>query len=328
MKHDRSPAASRPVAARASIEVDGRVISVTNADRVVFPGDAITKGEVVEYHRRIAPTMLPHVRGRPLSLHRFRASIADGGFYQQHAPPHFPDWIGRVTVAAREGTVTHVAPEDCATLVYLANQGVLTPHAWPSRREALSHPDEMIFDLDPSEDDFATVREAAHELRAVLEILGLEGRPMTTGSRGIHVIVALDGTADFEEVGTFARDVASVLVARAPAELTVEHRKAKRHGRLLVDVLRNRRGHTSVAPYAVRPREGAPVATPVSWPELDEPGMTAHRHTIRSVLDRLQAGGDPWGSIWGSGASLRAPRERLDDVLESPRRGPGDGSRG
>lgn len=279
------------------IKVGRRNIEVSNADKVLFPDAGITKGGLVDYYRRIAPNMLPHIRGRPLNLHRFPDGIDAGGFYQQNVPDHFPDWIARARLPKQGGVVEHCLCNDAATLVYLAAQACITPHAWLARAVHPRHPDRMIFDLDPPGDEFEPARFAARTVRAVLEDIDIGSFVMTTGSRGLHVVVPLDAGADFEAVRDFARRVASASAARAPKRLTTEQRKDKRRGRLYLDIMRNAYGQTAVAPYAVRAKPGAPVATPLAWNELDDARLRSNSHRIGNIFSRLARRQDPWHGI-------------------------------
>jgi len=264
-------------------------VRLTNLDRVVFPADGITKGDVVTYYGDVADRMLPHTRGRPLSLERFRKTVDDGSFFQQSASPHFPALIGRVEVEKAEGgTVTHPVADSRDALVYLANQGALTLHGWGSRLPDLERPDRLVLDLDPTGDDFAPVRRAALLLREVLEEHGHgPGEPVLTGSRGVHVVVPLDGSRDWEATWALAKELGAALVERDPKTLTRAFYKSQRRGRLYVDTGRARRGHTAVIPYTVRARPGAPVVTPVTWDELEhDERLHARSYTVRTVLER------------------------------------------
>jgi bifunctional non-homologous end joining protein LigD len=211
----------------------------SNLDKVLFPDDGITKGEIIEYYQGVAEAMLPHVMGRPLSLYRFPNGIQNEGFFQQHISRHFPNWIHRATVAKEQGKVTHVVANNTATLAYLANQGCIEFHSWLSRIDKPDNPDQLIFDLDPSNDDFSTVRSAAFALRELLAELGLVAFLKTTGSRGLHVGVPLDRKANFDTVRDFAQDAAKLLSLRDPENLTVEQRKVARGQRIYIDVFRN-----------------------------------------------------------------------------------------
>ncbi len=289
-------------------------VTISRPDKVLFPPD-ITKLDLARYYDQIGPTMLTHIADRPLNLERYPDGIEGHRIIQQHTSPHFPDWIRRVTVPKRNGTVEHVVAADVATLVYLANQACITLHAWPSRADRLDRPDRMIFDLDPSLDRPVEIRRAARLIVALLQELGCRPWAMTSGSRGYHIVVALRRRAGFDEVRSFSRDVAVLATAREPRLFTIEQRKAKREERILIDVMRNGFAHTSVAPYAVRPRPGAPVATPLHLEELEDRATRPDRWKIAHVLKRLSGEADPWLAIAGSVTTLTAPRRRLDEAL-------------
>lgn len=284
-------------------------IPAERLDKVLIADGNLTKRDLIEHYLRVADRMLPLVADRPLVLQRFPDGLAGDGFYQKHIPDHYPEWIDRVTVAKAGGQLTHVVASNAATLAFLADQAAITLHAWLSRRDRLDHPDRLIFDLDPPDGDFALVRAAAHRLRDLLDELGLWSVPMTTGSRGLHVVVPLDRGSDFATVRRFARDVAETLVRRDP-RLTTAVRTAARQGRLFVDYLRNGWAQTAVAPYAVRARPGAPVATPLDWDEVGDRRLTSDRWTVASIASRL-ADPDPWRGIGRRGRGLGRPRERL-----------------
>ena len=198
---------------------------MTHPERVLFPDAGITKGEIVEYYRRIAPVMLPYLRGRPLMLQRLPEGLAGPMIYQKQASAHFPAWVHRVTVAKQGGTVTHAVADDAATLVYLANQGCVTPHTWLSRADDPNRPDRLIIDLDPSTTDVEDVRVAARLAREVLTDAGLVPYLMASGSRGFHLVVPLRREGTFEDVRVVARQLADVLAQRAP--ITAHHRASE-----------------------------------------------------------------------------------------------------
>ena len=300
-----------------------RPAGITHADRVLFPADGITKGEVAEHYRRVAGVMLPHLRGRPLNLQRFPRGIGAPGFIQQDisssAPP---DWLGRAVVGRDDGgQVEHAVASRPADLEWLANQDVLTVHAWLSRTGSLGDPDRMVIDLDPSGSGFGLVRDTACAARDLLADLGLTAYAQLTGSRGVHVVVPLQGGADFDAVRGFAREVAEALAADDPAHRTTEARKAARRGRLYLDVMRNGYAQTAVAPYSLRPRPGAPVATPVDWDELAAPGLRADRYTLRSIGRRLASRDDPWRDMARHRRALAGPQRRLRKI-RADRAGP------
>jgi bifunctional non-homologous end joining protein LigD len=294
------------------LKVGRHTIDISHPDKVLFPQDGITKGDLVDYYAKIAAVMLPYMKDRPVTMHRFPEGIDLEGFYQQEASDYFPQWVGRATVAKREGgQITHVVCQDKASLIYIANQGCITPHVWLSRRDKPEHPDLMIFDLDPPDGDFSPVRQAAVWLKELLAELEVTPFVKTTGSRGVHVVVPLDRSADFDRVRQLARGIARRLAERHPDHLTDEQRKAKRRGRVFLDTLRNSYGQTAVAPYAVRARPGAPVATPIYWGELSDKGFDSQRYKINNIFMKLERGKDPWDSIRRQTYSAAAIEKRL-----------------
>lgn len=298
-----------------ALNVDGHEIAVSNRDKVFFPESGLTKGDLIDYYRRIADVALPHLRGRPVSMHRFPDGIGKDGFFQKNIPDHFPQWIERKTLGKEGGSVTHVVANDAATLVYLADQGCITPHVGLSRVDRIDAPDRLVFDLDPSDEDFAKVQGAARKVKAVLDEFGLNAFVQTTGSRGLHVVVPLDRSACFEEVRPFARTLAEHLAGQYPDLLTVEQRKAARGRRVFVDYLRNAYAQTMVATYAVRAIEGAPVAAPLTWSEALADGLSPRKYTIENIFRRLGQKDDPWAGIDGEAQSLADARARLQDVV-------------
>ena len=293
-----------------AIRAGRRTVEIARPDKPLFPS-GITKAQLARYYEQVAPAMLPHLTDRPLNLERFPDGIERQRIIQQQASDHFPSWVRRVNVPKARGSVDHVVARDAATLVYLAGQACITPHAWLSRADRLDRPDRLIFDLDPSGDDVAEVARAARIIGELLRELELEPWTMTTGSRGYHVMLPLQRRADFDSVRDFARGVAAVAVDRDPELFTLEQRKAKRGARILIDVMRNAYAHTAVAPYAVRPRPNAPVATPLNWDELEDPEMRPDRFTLSDVPERLERIGDPWERVEQRPRSLARARRRL-----------------
>jgi bifunctional non-homologous end joining protein LigD len=298
--------------AQDSVTVDGHRVELSHPGKVLFPDDGLTKGDLVDYYRRIAEVALPHWRDRPLTMHRFPDGIGEEGFFQKNMPDHFPGWIDRAEMPKEGGSVTHVVANNAATLVYLANQGCITAHLGLSRTDRPDRPDQMIFDLDPSDDDFAKVQQAAAWLREVLDELELPSFVKTTGSRGLHVLVPLDRSADFDTMREVARGLAEHLAARHPDALTVAQRKNARGTRVFIDYLRNAYGQTAVAPYSVRARPGAPVATPVTWDAALASGLSPRQYTIKNIFRRLGQTDDPWAGIGGSAVSLASVGDRLN----------------
>jgi bifunctional non-homologous end joining protein LigD len=285
---------------------------ISKAGKVLFPGDGITKGDLAGYYAAVAKVMLPHVRGRPIMMQRFPDGIMGEPIVQQRAPDYFPPWIKRVKVGKRAGgSVTHAVINNADTLAFLADQACITPHVWLSRADKLERPDQMIFDLDPPAGKFVLACEAARAVREVLDELGLTAFVKTTGGKGLHVQVPIERRADFDEVRTVARGIAEIVGRRHPQRFTTEQRKLKRRGRLYLDVMRNAYGQTAVAPYAVRGSEGAPVATPLTWEELDDRRLTPSQFTLKTVPRRVEREADPWRDLGRHASSLASARRRL-----------------
>lgn len=291
-------------------------VEVSNEDKVLFPDTGLTKGNLVDYYEAVADVILPHLRDRPLALHRFPDGLDGDGFVQQRASDYFPEWLATATVkrAGSSGeTVVHPVANNRASLVYLADQAAIALHRWLARSDRPEQPDMLIFDLDPSTDDFAPVVEAARRVAQLLRELGAQPYTMTTGSRGLHVVVPLRRKEGFDEVRDVARDMAACLADRYPDSLTTEHRKRNRGDRIYLDIMRNAYGQTAVAPYSVRGRAGAPVATPLTADELDDPGLRPDGFDMGRVRQRLEKGGDPWQGMHRHGVSLATIRDSLTD---------------
>jgi bifunctional non-homologous end joining protein LigD len=304
--------------AKSSLLVDGKEIAITNPGKLLFPDDGITKGDLVDYYRRIADRMVPEVRDRPLHMNRYPDGIGGIAIQQKRVPDSFPSWIERVTVDLhRGGTITHAVIDNAATLVYLANYNMITAHVWLSRIQAPEQPDLLIFDLDPSDDDFGLVRRTALSLRSLLEDMKLVPFVKTTGSRGLHVVVPIVVGPSFEAAHVFADYVAQRLAAGDPDHLTTEFIKQKREGRLFIDVNRNAYAQTVVAPYAVRARRRAPVAVPISWPDVESEDLRPDGITIASIWSWLKEHDDPWTPMEHS----RRPLPLLDAAERPDRSG-------
>jgi bifunctional non-homologous end joining protein LigD len=303
-------------AAREQLRVGRQTVPLSNTGKVLFPADGITKGDLIRYYQDIAPVLLPYLRDRPLSLARYPEGITGERIFQKNVGRHFPDWIPRAEVDKSGGELCQVLAEKPADLVYLANQAAIELHALLSRTGSLHQPDQLIFDLDPPGDDrFGDVRAIALRLRGILaDDLGLTAYVKTTGSKGLHVQVPLDGKEDFDTVREFARQVAELLAAADPDLVTIEPRKAARGDRIYADIMRNGYAQTAVAPYSVRARPGAPVAVPLHWDEVADPKLTARAVTIRTIaarLDQLASSGDPWAGMARHRYGLARPRRLL-----------------
>jgi bifunctional non-homologous end joining protein LigD len=305
----RHATVSHVAAPETTIRAGRRRVRISNPGKLLFPADGITKADMAAYYAEIAPAMVPHVRDRPLNLWRWNNGIEDQLVVQQAIPKGAPDWVRRVTVPRRRGgTVSHAVGGEAATLLWLANQNCITPHAWTSRADRPGLPDRLVFDLDPPDEDpdghFPAIRAGALELGRLLDEIGLAAFAMTSGSRGLHVVAPLRRGASADQARSVAGEIAGLLAARRPGELTTEWRKEKRGGRVLVDVARNTYAQTTVAPYAVRALPRAPVATPLAWDELEDPELHPRRWTLATVRARVEERGDPWARIGAAARSL------------------------
>ena len=282
---------------------------ISHPDKVLFPDDGITKGELAAYYEAIAPVMLPHLRGRPLTMERYPAGIERQGFWQKDVSKGFPEWLERVEVPKKDGVVHHPVVTDLQSLLWTVNQNTITHHVWSSRVPDLKHPDVCVFDLDPSTDDVETVRRAAIDLRDLLEKLTLQSWIKTTGSKGFHIVVPLDGKTPIGQVARFAGAVGKVFVGLQPDALTQEFAKVDRRGRIYVDTGRNGYHSTFAAAYTVRARPGAPVSAPCTWEEVECGDVEPATFTVRNILERVQRIGDVWGDLRRRGTSLKRPIE-------------------
>lgn len=267
-------------------------MEVTHPDRVVFPDDGITKGEVVAYYTQVSERMLPFIAGRALSVERFPQGIGGQGFMQKNAPDHYPsELIGRHEVP-KEGGGTTVYPvvDTPEGITYFANFGVITFHVPSVLIEDEDHPDWVIWDLDPPPDRVDVVREAAGAIRTILENHAIPTLPLASGSKGYHLRARLQPNLDVETVAGIARGTAALAAAAHPDLMTLAFRRADRGDRVFVDWLRNSGRSTSVVPWSLRPRPGAPVAAPLAWDELDSIAPDAIR--LRTIAERLDI--DPW----------------------------------
>ena len=279
------------------ITVEG--VRLTSPDKLLYPETGVTKRELAEYYRKVADWILPHLRGRPLTLVRCPEGWEGECFYQKHVDRHFPEAVGRVAIEEGEGgTETYAVADGLPSLVALVQMGVLELHAWGSRHDRLERPDRLTFDLDPGPGvPWIRVVEAAFVVREALDELGLASFVKTTGGKGLHVVVPLERTAGWDEAKAFSRALVERVARREPRRYTTNASKAERGGKIYLDYLRNSRGATAVAPYSPRARSGAPVSTPVRWDELS-PALKSDRYTVKSIPRRLAAlSEDPWAAL-------------------------------
>ena len=297
---------------------DGVTVQLSHMDKVFFPDDDLRKGDLIDYYRMVAPRMLPYLRDRPVVMARYPDGVTGEAILQKNVSRYFPDWVKRVEVEriGRGGAVCQVVCDRPETLIYLANQACIELHVLLSRVAALYRPDQLVFDLDPpAEDGFDDARRCALDLRRLLEgDLGLTTYVKTTGGKGLHVHVPLRADEGFDPVRDFAREVAELMIRDAPDRLTLQQRVDQRGNRIYLDVQRNGYAQMAVAPYSVRARRAAPVATPLQWAEVEDAGLNPRRFTMRTMGDRLATTQDPWAGMSRHRRGLAAARRRLKSL--------------
>ncbi|WP_020500333.1 non-homologous end-joining DNA ligase [Sciscionella marina] len=288
--------------------------STSNPEKLFFPESGLTKQNVVEYYRAVAENMVAHLRDRPLMLRRYPDGIQHEGWFQKEASEHFPDWL-RIETVPVHGTgspVHHVVCDNPETLLYLANQATVEFHVWLSKTGALENPDRLVIDLDPPRGTAVSMlRRVARQVRDRLRALELPVFLQATGGRGFHVVAPLDARSGYGRVRELAAGVAERLAASEPDRLTTEHRKENRGHRIYLDVNRNAYAQTFIAPYSLRARPGAPIATPLDWSELGR--ATPNGWAPRAMRSRLARKTDPWSSIGAAPGSA----ERAAELFQS-----------
>jgi bifunctional non-homologous end joining protein LigD len=282
----------------------------------MFPDDGITKGELAAYYEAVAPVILPHLRGRPLTMERYPQGIGAKGFWQKDVSKGFPDWLQRVEIPKKDGVVNYPVVTDQRSLMWVTNQNTITQHVWTSRLPDLNYPDLCVFDLDPSKDDVKSVRGAAVGLRDLLAELGLPSWVKTTGSKGFHIAVPIDGKTPMGTVVRFANAIGTFFVSLAPNQLTQEFSKADRRGRIYVDTGRNGFSATFAAAYTVRARPRAPVSAPCTWEEVERGEVKPDSFTVKNMPARIAKVGDLWGDMRKRGRSLKQPMDKLRRLTE------------
>jgi bifunctional non-homologous end joining protein LigD len=289
---------------------------ITHPEKLLFPDDGITKGDVAAYYEAVAPVLLPHLRGRPVTMERYPSGIGEKGFWQKDVSRGFPPWLQRVAVGKKNGVVHHAIVDDLDSLLWVTNQNTITQHVWTSRLPDLAHPDLCVFDLDPANDDApAAVRSAAIALRDLLAELGLRAWVKTSGSKGFHLVVPLDGTATTGQVARFADAVGTLAVRLSPDSLTQEFARSDRGGRIYMDTGRNGYSATFAAPYTLRAKPGAPVSAPCTWEEIERGRVEPASWTLRTLPARVAASGDAWADLYEHPQSLDDARALVKERL-------------
>jgi bifunctional non-homologous end joining protein LigD len=304
----------RSDSASVRLEIGGRSLSLTNLEKVYWPEDGYTKGDMIAYYRDVAPLILPYLRDRPESLHRFPNGIASKSFYQKDIEQP-PSWLKTVRIESESKgeSINFLVCQDEASLIYMANLGSIEIHPWNSRLETLDLPDYLVIDLDPQDQTFDEVIEVALTTRGILETAGAQSFVKTSGATGLHIFVPLAARYTYEQGRQFASLVAHLVHARHPGITSLERNPASRKGKMYLDAYQNRRGQTLAAPYSIRPVNGAQVSTPLDWEEV-RPGLLPSAFTIKSVRSRLDRVGDLWTGVLGAGIDMGKCLEALQPL--------------
>jgi bifunctional non-homologous end joining protein LigD len=291
-----------------------REVRLSSADRILFPEDGVTKGDLWDYYAAVAPTLVPHLRGRPFTMKRFRAGAAGGFFFQKDAPKGMPSWIPtkRFRTWPREGEsrlVDFPVVNDELALLWMVQMHCIDMNAWYSRVDRPERPDFVLFDLDPPDGEFRLGVRVAHLVRGLLEELGLSSYVKTSGADGVHVLVPIVRRSSYEVTRDFAVGVAEVLADRHPGLVTTEWRKEKRRG-VFLDARQNGWGKTIASVYSVRPKPGAPVSTPLHWDELTE-DVLPRDFGMSEALARIEHQGDLFRPVLDEPQALGPARREL-----------------
>jgi bifunctional non-homologous end joining protein LigD len=311
---------AKAVEGDVNVKVGREVVPLTHLERVYWPEEGYTKGELVRYYYEVADYILPYLKDRPLIMKRYPSGIG-GPYFHQHDVNEAPSFVRTVPLEVEDGgghEVDYVVGDNLATLLYMANLGAVERHPWHSRVKDLEHPDWFVFDLDPAEGvEFTTICDVAVTTREVLARLGLDSYPKTSGSRGIHVYVPVEPRYDYEAIAELAAQVAGV-VAREQSEVaTVERSKRKRGERMIyVDHMQNARGKSVVAPYSVRPKPGATVSAPLEWKEVERKKIKTSDFHIKNMLRRVERKGDLFAAVLKKGQRLEGVFERARELYE------------
>ncbi len=289
-----------------------RPLLLSNLEKVFFPDEGYTKGDLIQYYASVAPILLSHLAGRPISMSRYPDGIEGPSFYEKRAPGHQPKWMRTAPVPSdsQGGSIEFLLAENREALMWFANMGCVETHPFHSRAGSLDHPDYAIFDFDPAPgSSWEQVVAGAKLLRVALRQLGLEGYPKLSGSRGLHVYVPLEPVHDHSRVRRFVGEVGNYLAAANPEDITMEWDKPKRTGKVFIDHNRNALGQTVASAYALRPLPGAPVSAPITWDEVES--MRNGDITIANIWKRLQRYGDLFAPVPEGGQTLDAAEAAL-----------------
>jgi bifunctional non-homologous end joining protein LigD len=311
---------SKELSGEMAVKVGSRVVSLTNLDKVYWPDEGYTKGDLVKYYFEVAKYILPYLKDRPLIMKRYPNGIT-GSFFHQHDVNEAPDYVRTVTLHVEEGhEVDYIVGDDTATLLYMANLGAIERHPWHSRVRNIDRPDWFVFDLDPQGVEWSEICDVALSCKEILDGLGLDSYAKTSGSRGIHVYVPIKPAYSYKQIADFAERVAMLIEHENKTVATLERSlKKRKKARIYLDHMQNARGKSVVAPYSVRPKAGATVSAPLEWDEVKRKRVTIADFTIKTMMERLKRQGDLFKPVLSNRQSLEKAIRKLDGLTGKPK---------
>ncbi len=299
-----------------SIKADGSNLSFTNTNKVFWPEDGITKGDLIAYYNAVYPYIIPYLKNRPQSMRRNPNGITDAGFFQKNVGESSPNWLKTITLYSESANrdIEYLLCNDKATLLYMANLGCIELNPWNSTTKYPDNPDYLVLDLDPSDkNSFSDVIEVALLVKDLLDKAGTDCYCKTSGATGLHIYVPLGGKYSYDEARLFAELVAHRIVEKAPELTSIERTIKNRKYKLYVDYLQNKRGQTLASAYSVRPKPGATVSTPLDWKEVKK-GLLPQQFTIQNTVKRLEKKGDLFQPVLGKGINMKACLKKLEKL--------------
>lgn len=297
-----------------TVVVNNREVTLSNLEKIYWPEDNFTKGDMIEYYDAVADYILPYLKDRPLSLKRNPNGILDEGFFQKDAGEQAPEWVSKIDIhsESNDKTIHYIMCNDKASLLYIANLGCIEMNPWNSASKKIDQPTYMVIDIDPSpKNSFEEVIETALVVKSILDKAGADSYCKTSGATGLHVYVPLAEKYSYEQTKDFAHLVAGLTVEQLPGISTIERSFSKRNERIYVDYLQNSTGQTLASAYSVRPKPGAPVSAPLQWSEVKK-GLSPSRFTIQNMLERIQKKGDLFAPVLQKGIDLKKCLQKLE----------------
>jgi bifunctional non-homologous end joining protein LigD len=297
------------------VKINGYPVKLTNLDKVYWPKEKYTKGDLIEYYRKVAKFILPYLKDRPENLNRHPGGITGPSFYQKNFEHLPPPWVTtkKIYSESNKAKINYLVCENEATLVYMANLGCIEINPWNSRIQSLEKPDYLIIDLDPEAISFEKVVVVAQAVHKLLDSIGVANFCKTSGATGLHIYVPLGAKYNYDQAKEFAHLVAILVNQKLPDITSVERMPKKRQKKVYLDFLQNRKGQTLAAAYSIRPKPGASVSTPLEWSEV-RTGLDPKKFTIKTIFDRLKKKGDLWKPVLGRGVDLKKALTKIEKL--------------